>query len=325
MTQPSADARAVVRALDALTTQVRRAVDRMPTPVVQLPDATDDAPTTTADDGPRITQWIPEPPGAAEHRATVSTVLDTLVRPSGCEQHPTAGSVGSYCLACTIVPPPGRAEDAERADRRASLRNLLTRAAAGLTPDEDALLRQHVEAELRLSDQLAAGRATWKTKAEEIERDRDDWCRRAEQADAVTAETKKLLERRTTTLRRRAQIAETELRTLRAGLRANGADPTQLQNLWAQISLRNRQWRETKRELRLTRSMLEEEGGDVSVVDEIIGTVGKAEREAREAQAAIERVRTAVKWARHNHPGLIHVHDRLRDALDGTEQPATEA
>lgn len=91
--------------------------------------------------------------------------------------------------------------------------------------------------------------------------------------------------------RRRADIAETELRTLRAGLRANGADPTQLQNLWAQISLRNRQWRETKRELRLTRSMLDEEGGDVSLVDEMISTVGAAEAKEREAQAAIERVR----------------------------------
>jgi hypothetical protein len=46
--------------------------------------------------------------------------------------------------------------------------------------------------------------------------------------------------------RQRANIAETELRILRTGLRANGADPTQLQNLWAQISLRNRQWRDAK-------------------------------------------------------------------------------
>lgn len=45
---------------------------------------------------------------------------------------------------------------------------------------------------------------------------------------------------------RRAEIAEAELRTLRAGLRANGADPTQIQNLWAQIHLRNRQWRDEK-------------------------------------------------------------------------------
>ncbi|MDX3069874.1 hypothetical protein PV518_48505 [Streptomyces sp. ND04-05B] len=44
----------------------------------------------------------------------------------------------------------------------------------------------------------------------------------------------------------RAKIAEAELRTLRTGLRAIGADPTQIQNLWAQISLRNRQWRDEK-------------------------------------------------------------------------------
>jgi hypothetical protein len=37
--------------------------------------------------------------------------------------------------------------------------------------------------------------------------------------------------------------ARLELRTLRCGLRAAGADPTQLQNLWAQLRLRNRQWR----------------------------------------------------------------------------------
>lgn len=43
-----------------------------------------------------------------------------------------------------------------------------------------------------------------------------------------------------------ANNAATELRVLRAGLRANGADPTQIQNLWAQIRMRNRQWREEK-------------------------------------------------------------------------------
>lgn len=63
--------------------------------------------------------------------------------------------------------------------------------------------------------------------------------------------------------RQRADIAETELRVLRSGLRANGADPTQIQNLWAQIRLRNRQWREEKQ---------------------------RAER----AEAAIARVRAAV-------------------------------
>lgn len=46
--------------------------------------------------------------------------------------------------------------------------------------------------------------------------------------------------------RQRAKIFETELHVLRSGLRANGADPTQIQNLWAQIRLRNQQWRDAK-------------------------------------------------------------------------------
>ncbi|MFE5967110.1 hypothetical protein [Streptomyces sp. NPDC056463] len=67
----------------------------------------------------------------------------------------------------------------------------------------------------------------------------------------------------------RADIAERELRTLRAGLRANGADPTQIQNLWAQIHLRNRQWREEK-------------------------------QRADQTQAAIERVRAYLERRAHN-------------------------
>ncbi|MFE9844691.1 hypothetical protein [Streptomyces goshikiensis] len=58
------------------------------------------------------------------------------------------------------------------------------------------------------------------------------------------------------TERRRAEIAETELHVLRSGLRANGADPTQLQNLWAQISLRNRQWRAEKQRARQAETAL---------------------------------------------------------------------
>jgi len=47
---------------------------------------------------------------------------------------------------------PAVAEDAQRTTRRDSLRVLLGRAAAGLTPDEDAMMRQHVEAEQREVD-----------------------------------------------------------------------------------------------------------------------------------------------------------------------------
>ncbi|MFF8953862.1 hypothetical protein ACF09I_34450 [Streptomyces sp. NPDC014940] len=94
------------------------------------------------------------------------------------------------------VQPPAD-DDARRAARRDSLRILLTRAAAGLTPDEDALLRQHTEAEIREADTAR---------------------RNAKLADAVTAETKRLLERRTTTLRERAERAEAERDRLKAAI-----------------------------------------------------------------------------------------------------------
>ncbi|WP_330349251.1 hypothetical protein [Streptomyces sp. NBC_00582] len=123
------------------------------------------------------------------------------------------------------------AEDMTRiARRRDSLLNLLDRLDrhGTLSGEERALLRRQV-----LDEGIEANTVR----------------RGAELADAVTAETKKLLERRTTTLRRRAENAETELRTLRTGIRALGGDPTTIQNLWAQLRLRNRQWRDTKREL----------------------------------------------------------------------------
>ena len=65
MSQPSPDARAVVAAVDRLTTQVRRLADTRQTPT--------DAPTTTADDGP-------------------------------CAQHPTAPVIGGICGGCTQYP-----------------------------------------------------------------------------------------------------------------------------------------------------------------------------------------------------------------------------
>ena len=190
--------------------------------------------------------------------------------------------------------------------RRRRLRVLLNRLNNGipLTADEAQALTQHVATEITEAN---AAR------------------RKAELADSVTAETKRLLERRTKTLRQRAKIAEAELRTLRAGLRANGADPTQIQNLWAQIRLRNRQWREAKREAAVTRSMLEAEGGDVALVDEMLATVAKAEGEAREAQAAIERVRAlADQWDNALAPARSQYSGPVRAALDGTEQPTTE-
>ncbi|MFF9124379.1 hypothetical protein ACF09J_13895 [Streptomyces sp. NPDC014889] len=42
---------------------------------------------------------------------------------------------------------------------------------------------------------------------------------------------------------------------------------------------------------------------------------------AERAEAAIERVRDTATWFRHHHPGLIHLRERLDAALDSTEQP----
>ncbi|PNG17596.1 hypothetical protein [Streptomyces cahuitamycinicus] len=277
MSQTSHDARAVVRALDALTTQVGRIADAVTTTDPER----DDAPTTTPDDGP-------------------------------CAQHPHAPVIGGHCGGCTIYPAdmrqaPAADEDALRTTRRDSLLVLLSRAQRGvLSTHEAELLRHHVEAEVHESNQWRAGRNTMKRRGEEIERDRDDWQRRAEQAEdllRVAHETSNRSEAERASAVQRANIFETELRVLRAGLRANGADPTQIQNLWAQIRLRNRQWRDAK-------------------------------RERDQAQAAIERVRALHRKASHGTTCVYCAHgqrlgydtdwpcDTLR-ALDGTEQPTT--
>jgi hypothetical protein len=47
----------------------------------------------------------------------------------------------------------------------------------------------------------------------------------------------------------RAESAEAELAALRGGIREWGVDPTNLQNMYAQLSMRTRQWLETKDEL----------------------------------------------------------------------------
>ncbi|QTU45619.1 hypothetical protein F3K20_12755 [Streptomyces scabiei] len=102
--------------------------------------------------------------------------------------------------------------------------------------------------------------------------------------------------------RSRVDTAETELRVLRAGLRANGADPTQIQNLWAQIRLRNRQWRDEKQRV------------------EAASRVGTRYMVAAEkAEAAIARVHEAVdKLCREPHPGHDHVcPDDVRKAVLG--------
>jgi hypothetical protein len=135
MTQPTTDTRAVVRAFDALTTQVQRVADALFPPVPRgyrpvgyVPEPTssptDDAPTT-GDDG----------------RSRASRFLDAVTH---------SGPGYDY-------PAPAADEDALRTARRDSLFVLLSRAYRGtLIPEESELLRHHVEAEIRESNTARA-------------------------------------------------------------------------------------------------------------------------------------------------------------------------
>lgn len=145
------------------------------------PSQTDDAPTTPA------TTWTPGPVAVAEavewarQAGKASATIEALTANAGCERHPNAGSIGPYCMACTIIPAPAPApaadpsayeerertgrnaglvlpeqapavdEDTLRSARRDSLLVLLSRVRRGrvaITPDEGALLQQHVETEI---------------------------------------------------------------------------------------------------------------------------------------------------------------------------------
>ncbi|MFD4242728.1 hypothetical protein ACFWP3_14165 [Streptomyces sp. NPDC058525] len=85
-----------------------------------------------------------------------------------------------------------------------------------------------------------------RSRVEEAEQDAEEAVSAAAHLTRLIGKRSETAERSAKKQRSRAKKAETELRILRSGLRASGADPTQIQNLWAQIRLRNRQWREEK-------------------------------------------------------------------------------
>lgn len=103
-------------------------------------------------------------------------------------------------------------------------------------------MTEPLTAETITSDQLNA----LYDRLAEAEQEADDSVAAAARLTTLVGKRSERAERAAEKQRRRADIAETELRVLRSGLRANGADPTQIQNLWAQIRLRNRQWREAE-------------------------------------------------------------------------------
>jgi hypothetical protein len=117
--------------------------------------------------------------------------------------------------------------------------------------------------------------------------------------------------------RRRADIAETELRVLRAGLRANGADPTQIQNLWAQIRLRNRQWREAKQRAEAMERAMESTAADAlahrGCHRDLMAQCQRAERAEADANHNADLVADAVQRAECAEAAIARVRALHRD------------
>lgn len=321
-TTPSTDAKAVVKAVAALTTQVGRIADTLTTPVV------DGAAHRLEQERNAVALHRQGLISDRELNAVFAATDDGLTTPAttcSASAVTTFGPVGPCTLRVGHEGPVHKAghstfwrdEQAPSADeeqtlkwaRRESLLVLITRLQRGrtLTEEEAGTLRHHIETEIRDADTARAVAAGNKrhvqTLVPALQRAEADANHNADQvADAV----------------RRAESAERDLRTLRTGIRAAGGDPTQIQNLWAQLRLRNRQWAEAKREVRAVRSMLEEEGGDVRLVDEMLETVANAEARARDEHTESERLRDL----------LIAENKRANEAIDreGTvEQAAEEA
>ncbi|MEV6569960.1 hypothetical protein [Streptomyces sp. NPDC051577] len=199
-------------------------------------------------------------------------------------QHPLC----AHCCECSCgkqpcAKPPHAVDTAGSPDRRASIRHLLNRASRGaLTPAEAELLRVQVEAEQRDADQ------------------------RTEQADAVTAQTKRLMDRRTTTLRKRAERAE----TLLVQAEQNRLGDQETISYWATATLTAR----------------DNSRSDSHAREAAIGQARRWAARARTAEATIARARKVEEeWRLHflatgETPGG-HALVMVRAALDETQEP----
>jgi hypothetical protein len=147
----SAETRAVVRAFDGLTTQVRRIADALTTPVVGYEVTADDAPTTGV--RPDFTSPLA---GRIEVRQPCPYCGDRQMIPTHqfdehiARLHPDVRTGGPG------IPVPAADEDAQRTTRHAQLHNVLARLDRDglLVIGERMLLREHVEAEIREADTM---------------------------------------------------------------------------------------------------------------------------------------------------------------------------
>ena len=260
----SPDTEAVLRAAEALTTQVRRIADALETPVVRYEVATDDDATTpvycplcpdvrplatpvdavahfrshhpeqrlvgtgpwpklATDDGPAeqcLARWHPSGPTNQLPTACIRPARHVEDHANGSGFH-WADAVAIYPAESPFVTPeqaPAADEGAQRADRRASLRNLLARLERGaMLGEEKALLRQHVEAEMREVDTARAVAAGNKRHVQIMYTDLQEAQSRARQAEellSVAHETSNQSE----AARAEAQAAIERVRVMTVGI-----------------------------------------------------------------------------------------------------------
>lgn len=391
-TTPSADAKAVVKALAALTTQVRRLADTRQSDFVLSADATDDDATTTDDDGPRCVcgdplqlrdpidpdSWI-HSPGSDTPCLDARRACDergpwgdahACIRPAGHpDDHEALDGCGwrtGRCGSGQHKPHPGftcaevdasqpyfrvRWEQEQQAPaddkdhtladgteasfraalaadedqtlkwaRRESLLVLLTRLQRGrtLTAEEAGTLRQHVETEIREADTARSVAAGNKRHVQvmygELEQTRVDLQAQAE----LRADVQRDRDQHAAVLREvlnafsclsdrpggppMGHVVENPIAPEQFDRWRSVAAPTVERPWWKQVA------------------MYEKEAVE-------------ATRHVLELKAAIERVRSYVtdakaRYAHGRNDYEIGKHDlagTILGALDGTEQPTTEA
>lgn len=203
MSLTSPDAKAVVRALDALTAQVQRLADAQQTPV--------DAQSTTRDDGydaaeracptPLTHNWGCGCP-TDQAPAAVAPVLPcnwarTRTEHAPHDWEPQPGMAPVRCDGWTAEAPAADEDAQHTARRRNSILNLLDRLDrhGTLTPEERALLRNHVVDEGLEHDTARADLARYEEVQGDMNERAIDLTRRAQQAEAAIARAHKLASR----------------------------------------------------------------------------------------------------------------------------------
>jgi hypothetical protein len=349
MSQPSPDAKAVVRAAEALTTQVRRIADTLETPVVRYEVAADDGPTTPAttcsaryagalavgdciraaghifdtdhtdtmgrhygdnlavyptDSTVRVAHWHPVAEQLAGERQELAGMVGEFIDAQMRMARPADEGDDAVAPTCWHTEP-GSPCDWDRCHQPERLAAGDQGVDPATTPplgpklraaDEEGapnMLRVLVDRSARGVLSPGEGDAL-RRRVEQLIAGRETWKAKAEEIERDRDQHAAVLR---DILSRFRTVHDTTNGKV-VGYDGPTIDPD-MRDRWVSVIA-------------------------PTVEDPWWETVAEMRKLWEQAQAASERVRAAVKWARHNHPGLVHVHDRLRAALDGPEQPTTE-